>query len=240
MQMSSASKVFPRLFEHQELDSTNLELQRQNLQELEEFSAVMALSQTSGKGRLGRNWQSPRGCSLSLSVLIKPRDEAEFNWVTLTAALAVKQAVDQLGIQARVKWPNDLLVDGKKLCGILATLEDKCVILGIGVNLKPWDGQLDTATSLQELGAEVSADQLAGLIGQRLKELVRSFRLDAHGVQSEFRAVCQTIGEQVRAELPNGKELYGVAQTVNDLGQLVILSPEPIALSAADVWHLRN
>lgn len=240
MQIPPAPEVFPRLFEYEVIDSTNLELKRKNLEALEEFSAVIAMSQTAGRGRLGRTWQSPSGSSLSLSVLLKPTSAAEFSWVTLIAALAISQTAGQLGVEAKVKWPNDVLVQGKKLSGVLASLENQNVILGIGVNIRPWEGQLHTSTNLEVEGVNVSAKEFATLIGATLRSLIASFRSNPSSLQSEFRANCVTIGQQVRAELPSGKELYGLAQTVNDSGQLVILSPEPIALSAADVWHLRN
>lgn len=240
MQLTRAEAVFPKVFGHDEIDSTNLELARLNLADLPEFSAVIAASQTLGKGRLGRSWQSPAGSSLSLSVLIRPGSELERQWLTLIAALAVSEAVSAFGVSAGIKWPNDILVQGKKLCGILASAEQDAVIMGIGVNIKGHPELIDSAVSLERLGVETTIDQLAALIGQQLELLVSEFRENPEALKSKFDSACITLGQQVRAEFPDGKTSYGLASEINASGQLVILTPEPVALSAADVWHLRN
>lgn len=240
MQLTRAEAVFPKVFGHDEIDSTNLELARLNLADLPEFSAVIAASQTLGKGRLGRSWQSPAGCSLSLSVLIRPGSELERQWLTLIAALAVSEAVSAFGVSAGIKWPNDILVQGKKLCGILASAEQDVVIMGIGVNIKSHPELIDSAISLERLGVDTTIDELAALIGQQLELLVSEFRENPEALKSKFDSACITLGQQVRAEFPDGKTSYGLASEINASGQLVILTPEPVALSAADVWHLRN
>lgn len=240
MQLTRSEAVFPKVFGHEEIDSTNLELARKNLADLPEFSAVIAGSQTLGKGRLGRSWQSPAGSSLSLSVLIRPASEQERQWLTLIAALAVSEALSDLGINAGIKWPNDILVQGKKLCGILASAEQDAVIVGIGVNIKSHPELIDTAVALEALGVSTTIDELAALIGQQLQLLVSEFRENPQSIRDKFDSACITLGQQVRAEFPDGRSSYGLASEVNQSGQLVILTPEPMALSAADVWHLRN
>lgn len=240
MQLSRSKSVYPRVFGHEEIDSTNLELARLDLGSLPEFSAVIAQSQSLGKGRLGRSWHSPAGSSLSLSVLIRPASEQERQWLTLIAALAVTDAALLLGVSAGIKWPNDILVEGKKLCGILASAAQDSVIVGIGVNIKSHPDLIYSAVALDALGASTTIDELAALIGQQLKALVSEFRQNPHEVKNRFVASCVTLGQQVRAEFPDGKSSYGLASEINPSGQLVILTPEPMALSAADVWHLRN
>lgn len=210
------------------------------LSELPEFSAVVSEAQTLGKGRLGRTWQSPAGASLSLSILLKPRSEKELAWSTLIAGLSIVSVLADLKLTSGIKWPNDVLVGGKKLCGILASIHEDSLIMGIGLNLKPFDDQVPTATSLSELGLNVSLDEIAARIGAALRSQVSRFRSDPLATMAEFRANCLTLGQKVRAEFPDGNTSFGIAQDVNDLGQLVILTPEPVALSAADVWHLRN
>ena len=240
MQLVESEAVFPRVFGFPSIDSTNLELERIYQPQLPEFSAVIAAEQTAGKGRLGRSWQSAPESSLSLSVLVRPRSASEQSWLTLVAGLSVAEALGELGVEAGIKWPNDVLVKEKKICGILATGLGDAVILGVGVNLKRNSQQLATAIALGELGVDISLDSIAARIGLRLKANIISFRSDCLAVMDRFRTRCITLTQQVRAEFPDGTSKYGVASEVNGHGQLVILTPEPLALSAADVWHLRN
>ena len=242
MQLPKAELVFSDLAFHQELDSTNSELARNRDGNTKHFSAVVAASQSSGQGRLGRSWESPSGSSLALSIFLRKDSLAEPGWASLLAALAVKRFLVELEVSGSgVKWPNDVLVSGKKISGILAQLlEDGSVIVGIGLNLKRQQVELPNATSLQELGIDCDLDSAAALIGKNLKDLLAGFELDSKAVKQQFSNSCVTLGQQVRAELPGGKELFGLASEIAQGGQLVILTPEAIVLSAADVWHLRS
>jgi BirA family biotin operon repressor/biotin-[acetyl-CoA-carboxylase] ligase len=242
MQLPKSQQVFSALSFHERLDSTNLELARNLTTSTPHFSAVIAASQTAGLGRLGRSWESPVKSSLSLSVFLSGKTIAEPGWVTLLAALAVKRAVSELGvIGSGVKWPNDVLVSGKKISGILAQLlRQGDLILGIGLNLTPQSSELAMATSLQEQGLATDLDTAAALVGKQLAGLLDAFAVDSAEVKSLFSQSCVTLGQKVRAELPGGGEVFGLASEIDSAGQLVILTPEAISLSAADVWHLRN
>lgn len=242
MQLPQSQQVFSALAFHEQLDSTNLELARTLTGSTAHFSAVIAASQSAGQGRLGRNWESPAGSSLALSIFLSGKSISEPAWATLLAALAVKRAIAELGvIGSGVKWPNDVLVSGKKISGILAQLlPEGDVILGIGLNLKPQGGELSLATSLQEQGVEADLDGVAALVGRQLAGLLASFAVDNAEVKALFSQSCVTLGQQVRAELPAGGQLLGLASEIDSAGQLVILTPEAISLSAADVWHLRS
>lgn len=242
MQLPRAQLVFSDLAFHEELDSTNAELARNQGVATRHFSAVIAASQLMGRGRLGRSWQSPAGSSLALSVFLEEKSIAEPGWASLLAALAVQNSLLVMGVTGSgLKWPNDVLVSGKKISGILAQLlPDGAVIVGIGLNLKPQQSALANAVSLQELGIFCDLDTAAALIGENLKELLAAFALDSKSVKGQFSQSCITLGQQVRAELPDGGELIGLASEIAHGGQLVILTPEEIILSAADVWHLRS
>ena len=239
MQLPKSSEVFSKVSWFDEIDSTNLELARQVEAGAQDFSAVIAASQTSGQGRLGRNWSSPPGASLSLSILV-PKTFPEPGWLTLLAALSVKRALEELGVvEPGIKWPNDLHVQGRKVCGILAQLLPSGeVVVGIGLNLKAQHPELN-AISLEELGVNADIDTAAAAIGKELAGLLKAFFTSPNEVKLQFSSSCITLGEQVRAELPGGQELRGLAAEVDHRGQLVILTPEPVALSAGDVWHLR-
>jgi BirA family transcriptional regulator, biotin operon repressor / biotin---[acetyl-CoA-carboxylase] ligase len=242
MQLPKSGQVFSELSFHERLDSTNLELARNLTPLTPHFSAVIAASQTAGLGRLGRSWESPVKSSLSLSVFLSGESIAEPGWVNLLASLAVKRAVSELGvIGSGVKWPNDVLVSGKKISGILAQLLPQGdLILGIGLNLTPQSSELAMATSLQEQGVATDLDTAAALVGKQLAGLLDAFAVDSAEVKSLFSQSCVTLGQKVRAELPCGGEVLGLASEIDSAGQLVILTPEAISLSAADVWHLRN
>lgn len=241
MQLTKSRAVFSDLIWLESVDSTNLEMQRRIGEDLQDFAAVIARTQTSGQGRLGRAWESPAGASLSLSVFLRG-PILEPGWLSLLAALAVTRALSTLGVsQARVKWPNDVLVAGKKISGILSSLTSEgSVVLGIGLNIKPQSQQLTSATSLEELGINAGIDEVAAAIGVNLREVFSGRPALADVQKAAFRAACLTIGQDVKAELPGGEIVNGLATAVDDSGQLVILTPEPMSLSAADVWHLRG
>jgi len=242
MQLPKSEQVFSELSFHQELDSTNLELARSLTPSTPHFSAVIAASQTAGLGRLGRSWESPENSSLSLSIFLSGEKISEPGWTTLLAALAVKCAIAELGvIGSGVKWPNDVLVSGKKISGILAQLLPRGdVILGIGLNLTPQSSELELATSLAEQGISADLDTAAAVIGRQLAVLLQDFETNSAEVKKLFAQSCVTLGQEVRAELPGGKQVHGLASEIDSAGQLVILTPEALSLSAADVWHLRN
>jgi BirA family transcriptional regulator, biotin operon repressor / biotin---[acetyl-CoA-carboxylase] ligase len=233
------------------IDSTNAELRRKVLADPKlwpDFSAVAAAEQTAGRGRLDRDWVSETDSSIALSLLLRPERPEVTTWLSLTAGVAVADVVSRLlnGPAVGVKWPNDVLVEGKKISGILAeALAPNLVILGIGLNLRP-QKRFPDATSLSEHGQNLGFDDV-------LEQLLAAFRsrylLLTLGHQAQIRAELKrrsiTIGQRVRAELPDGSELRGLATDIDDDGRLLVQPDdgngiEIVALSAADVWHLRN
>lgn len=145
-----------------------------------EGTAVIARRQTSGRGRMGRSWSSPSGEGLYLSIILRPEVEpANSSVITLAAAVAVAETLSlDYGAAADIKWPNDVLVEGRKICGILveSAIEGDRVqhaILGIGINLSQEQFPEEirhTATSLLiETGRRVSADEIATHLFERLE-----------------------------------------------------------------------
>jgi BirA family biotin operon repressor/biotin-[acetyl-CoA-carboxylase] ligase len=131
----------PRILRFDSLSSTNLEAARRAVNGAAEGLCVVSGEQTSGRGRLQRGWVSPKGAGLYFSIVLRPPFEQRV-WplLTLMAAIAVHDALlDSCALQTDIKWPNDLLADDKKVCGILAeTVETglgRAVVVGIGVNL---------------------------------------------------------------------------------------------------------
>lgn len=152
-------RLTPTILRFESLPSTNTEAARQAALGAPEGLCVVAREQTAGRGRQERRWVSPKDAGLYLSVLLRPTFEARL-WplITLAAALAVYQALSEAcGLETDIKWPNDLLASGRKLCGILAETTEgargRAVVLGVGVNLRRGsfpEEISDTATSVEE------------------------------------------------------------------------------------------
>lgn len=224
------------------------------------FSVVVTDDQTAGRGRLGRSWTAPAGTSLAISVLVRPGPTFPLDslgWLPLAAGLAMSRAVNNaLGslATATVKWPNDVLVDGSKISGVLSELvsaETGAVVIGAGVNLTIADEDLPvpTATSLAIEGVpDPEADRVLADYLIELRSLVESL-LDARGdaaasgLQKAVTESCSTIGATVKIELPGGNILTGIARGIDSSGRIVVQadgSPDLTPVSAGDVTHLRT
>jgi len=229
------------------VDSTNLELARRLAAgELPNFSLVVAREQTAGMGRLGRSWVSEPGTSISASLYLQSRHTKELGWATQIMATAIRSAVAELVFaEVLVKWPNDVLVSDKKISGILAQIQpDDSLILGFGINLKAQAGAPETATALDLLGVEADFDSVLHAVVRNFRIRWAIFEQDPKAAivkaRGELLQHSATIGKSVRAELPGGGEVFGIAKDIDGDGRLVIHTPEPVVVSAADVWHLRN
>ncbi len=194
---------------------------------------VVAERQTSGRGRLDRQWVSPPRAGLTFSVLLRP-DLATAGWLPLLGGLAVADALrDRCGVDAVLKWPNDVLVGERKVCGLLAQVAGGGVVLGIGLNVTTREDELPPdrpATSLQLAGATTTdRDTL-------LRAVLRSLRSTlADADEDAYRARCSTIGRRVRVELAD-TAVEGTATAVDDDGRIVV---DGRHYGAGDVVHLR-
>lgn len=250
------SRVWVNRLEFRETcDSTNLELLRLRDTEpgIPDFTAVVAGQQTGGRGRLERSWVSEPGASLSISILIKQRPAMELQWLTPAAALAVAElTAELLGLHPdeqlseaniEIKWPNDVLVGGQKLSGILAQIHSSGdVVVGVGINLLPQAGAPSHAISLAELGA--STTDLDAVLANFLGRFRAKANVVASGaadlVADSYRAQLSTLGKSVRVELADA-EVVGVAQDVDNDGRLGVLAGGELKwFAAGDVVHLRN
>ena len=221
--------------------------------DLPDLAVVVTADQTGGRGRLGRVWVSPAGKCLAISVLLKPEGlaAAAFGWFPLLAGLAMSRALQRfVPAQVEVKWPNDVLIAGAKVSGILSELLPGMsgLIVGAGVNLTLERDELptDTSTSLALAGAE-AVDPDAVLAGY-LTELTVLYReyLASGGdpvrsaLRDEVAEACHTLGRPVRVELPGGATLTGTAVAIDDDGRLVVETDAGrTAIAAGDVTHLR-
>lgn len=236
-----------------EIGSTNAELAaRASRAEEPDFSVLATSSQTAGRGRLGRQWVAPPGKTLAVSVLLRPGgDVASFGWLPLLAGLAMTRAVSSLvsGHAVGLKWPNDVLVDGLKVSGLLAELvpAGDAVVMGAGLNLSFEHHELptDTATSLTLMGVEPVGivDRALSAYLVALRELYDEFPADpGHtGLRTAVTAACTTIGRPVRVELPGGEVLHATATGIDASDRLVVTGESGAvqSVAAGDVTHLR-
>jgi BirA family biotin operon repressor/biotin-[acetyl-CoA-carboxylase] ligase len=242
--------------------STNADLLDLATRGLEPGAILVAEEQTAGRGRLGRSWVSPPGASLMFSVLLRPQaiPPARRGWLPLLAGIATATAVRALtGLDARLKWPNDVLVGDRKLAGILtesagtdpaAGGAGDAVVIGIGINVSTTPEELPlgpgglVATSLLAEGIPVERDvllvEVLRALGQWLKTYSRAPDPEESGLLTQYPRMSATIGRGVRVELPGGVALSGLATAIDAQGQLLVEadgSTYPIA--AGDVIHVR-
>lgn len=227
-------------------------------------TVLIAEEQQSGRGRMRRPWVSPRSYGLHVSVLVRMPEVArsDVGWLPLIAGVAlVETVVRTTGLQAALKWPNDLLIgDGNewsKAAGILvegvAAEDSLAAVIGIGINvhhgaeqLPPATGGLP-ATSLALQGAEVDRQELAvGLLGALADadDLWRAHAGDVvdSGLLDRYQRRCGTLGQQVRVDLGQRDPLNGTAEAIDTSGRLVVQGVDGAAtpISAGDVVHLRR
>jgi len=234
--------------------STNADLLTQAAGGAPEGTVLVAETQTAGRGRMGRSWvSSARGGALTFSVLLRPARVAvaRRGWIPLLAGLATAAAVQALtGLDAQLKWPNDVLVDGGKLAGILTEQAGDAVVAGLGINVSATRAELpvDTATSLAVAGAPgVGRGDLlrAVLTGIERRYLAWAGTptpgdAEASGLRAEYRGRCATLGREVRVDFPDGTSTQATAVDADAGGQLLLRTADgPRAVSAGDVLHLR-
>jgi len=210
---------------------------------------VLADEQTGGKGRLDRGWTSPSG-GVWLSILLRPDvPPAHAAIFTLAAAVATTRAAREAGVDAHIKWPNDVLVDGadgqsdRKLAGILTEMEGEAdriswLVVGIGINANIDEGELPAAVDATSIRAEVG-DVDRRTFTQRLLEEFHALRSDTDTVLSAWREHANTLGRRVRVDTPGG-EVVGEAVDVRFPGTLVVETDDgTVEVTAGDCEHLR-
>lgn len=216
-------------------------------------TVLVADLQVRGRGRLGRSWQAPAGTSLMFSVLLRlPRVPiARQGWVGAILGLAVVDAIrETTGLVADLKWPNDVLIEGRKAAGILAELAGNAVIVGAGINVLTAAADLPRAdaTSLVLSGADPSRCDRAALLDAILHHLGLLIErweradgdIDASGIRAKYLQRCASIGADVSVHLPDGSTVSGTAIDVHAEGSIVVDDGHRIRrFSAGDVQHLR-
>ncbi|MCU1546347.1 MAG: biotin--[acetyl-CoA-carboxylase] ligase, partial [Homoserinimonas sp.] len=255
MSLPLSSALASRFEQLPECGSTNSELAARAVQGWPDFSVLLTTNQTAGRGRLDRVWVAPPGQTLAVSVLLRPTVPVDtFSWLPLIAGLAMARAVaEAVPFRVALKWPNDVLVDGLKVSGLLAELLPAAdgVVVGAGLNLTIAADGLPTpkSTSLILKGADPDRLLERSLTAylRELRGLYSAFTehggdAEASGIRQQLLKGCGTIGQRVRVELPDGSTEYGHATGIDDIGRL-LYQREPDgslqAVAAGDVTHVR-
>ncbi len=216
-------------------ESTNLTAQQLAAQGAPHGTVVLAEHQTAGKGRMGRSFSSPRGMGIYCSVVLRfSKAPSELLHLTAVAAEAVRRAIEQTtGLAPQIKWVNDLVLDGRKLCGILTQLQtgsagESVVILGIGINCcqQPEDFPEELrqmATSLEQgLGRPVDREAVTAELLRQLRSAVE----DEPGPWLDsYRQHCVTLGQDVQL-LQADVRRQAHAEDMDDQGALLVTLPD--------------
>lgn len=266
-----AAHGIPQLTVVESTGSTNADLllgASENPAAYPDLTVLAAEHQTAARGRLDRRWEAPARSSVSVSLVLRPVNAdgrplptQSYSWLSLLGALALREALlDTAGIPAELKWPNDVLVRGRKIAGILAQLGPMHggavppVVLGTGLNVTLTTAELPVpnATSvLLEDPATVDRTVLLKSYLSRFAVLYRSFcnadgdpaagMAGGHSLHKRVEAVLTTLGKQVRAHLPGDHEIIGHASRLDDYGSLMVVDSggHEHVVTAGDVVHLR-
>lgn len=231
-----------------ETGSTNADLLVEAQAGAAEGLVLAADTQTAGRGRLGRSWSSPPRAALVFSVLLRPVTVARAAraWLPLLTGIAVAAALRaEAGVTATLKWPNDVLVDGRKIAGILAEAHGDAVVAGVGLNVTLTRAELPVPTATSLLLQNAACLDRERLLAAVLTELASRYTAwtadpDPAGLRTEYLRWCVTVGREVRVELPGGAALAGTATDVDETGRLAVRTgPGTTLVGAGDVVHVR-
>lgn len=239
-----------RVLWYDRIGSTNAEVARRAASGAAEGLLVIADEQTAGRGRQGRRWMAPPGTSLMLSLLLRPSaPPGRLTLLSLLTGLAVAEACEPLvsGAQLSLKWPNDLLADGRKCAGVLIEAPTpRTVILGVGINVD-WrkverPAELAGVTSLSEIGrGPVDRWALLPRLLERIDRRYRTWCARPDDFLPAYRERCATLGRAVRVEHVDGSGVEGIAVRITDAGALVVATDAgEVEVLAGDVHHLRH
>lgn len=194
---------------------------------------VVTREQTGGKGRRGRGWETEKDANVMMTLLLRPQIRPEHaSQLTLLMAMAVVRGIRSVtGLDAKIKWPNDVVVNGKKVCGILTEMNTEVdyinyVVIGAGINTNQdhFPAELEHAGSLsRELGRHVSRAGLTACVMEELEKLYEIFikTEDLSALYSDYNSMCVNCGHQIRVLEP-GNEYTGTTEGINEVGELVV------------------
>jgi len=214
---------------------------------------LVSEEQTAGRGRFERRWASPARSCVAMSALLEPtRPGPDWGWLSLLAGMAVATGIERAtGAhpgRVHLKWPNDVLVDGGKICGILSERVESpeagkaMAVVGIGVNISLSADELPvpTATSLALAGLPTDKTRIVAEIWREFAPLFRDWEA-AGELHDSYTARCDSIGAPLRVLVDEHTSVLGVGDHVDEFGRLVVRTDEGLrTFSAGDVFHLRK
>ena len=216
------------------IDSTNQYAKRIAEEGAPDGTLIIADEQTAGKGRSGRTWVTPPAEAIAFTLLLRPKLSPDrISMVTLVMGLAVTNAVNSLyDVSAGIKWPNDVVIKGRKLCGILTEMSAEVrqvnyIVIGVGINanLTSFPEEIrEIATSLRlELGCDINRAELIARVMTEFERLYAEFEAqgDLGAVMQEYNELCLNAGSKVRVLDPNG-EYTGTSRGINSMGELLV------------------
>ena len=223
---------------YDETDSTNNQAKAAGEKGEVHGTLFVADRQTAGKGRRGRGWESPSGNSVSMTILLRPEiPPVKAPMLTLVMALAVADGIrDALGVDTGIKWPNDIVLNKKKICGILTEMSTEIdyinyVVIGVGINVNQEtfpDEIKETATSLKvETGKPVKRAGVIATVMERFEQYYEQFvqREDLSGIREAYEACLVNRDRDVRVLDPAGA-YEAHAKGINDTGELIVVLPD--------------
>ena len=241
----------------EKVDSTNSWIKRLSKEGAEHGTLAVAEFQSAGRGRFDRKWEAPEGSSIMMTILLRPEFEPQYaSMLTLVMGLAVAQAVDELGFKVSIKWPNDVVLSRKKICGILTEMGTNgtkigYVLIGVGinVNLREFPEEMqDKATSLvMESGQEYDRNQIIGLVMKHFEEDYERFiqTCDFENLLEEYHRILANLNQPVR--VLNGADSFeGVSRGIDTKGELLITIMSSLAqeesrsISENTRWGMRK
>ncbi len=250
VQFQLKTKVFgKKIVYFDSLESTMDEAFQLAMKGADEGTVVCCETQTKGKGRMGRKWSSPKGKGLYFSLILRPRmGPSQAARLTLMSAVALCEALRQeTKMDVNIKWPNDLLIDGKKIAGILTELSAEMdgirfVVIGVGINVNtPKSLLLDTATSVKdEIGISFSRIALFQSVLRSLEKWYRKVKDGDFGeVIDKWKELSSTLGRDICLQ-DQGGNVSGLAVDLSDDGALLIQNQEGIVIKrmTGDVIHV--
>jgi len=246
-------RVAKEIFYYRQVDSTNLLARELVQQDTINGTVIISGTQTSGRGRLGREWTSPPGGIWVSLVLYPPHQQTDLSFITISASVAVARTVEKVvGLKAEIKWPNDIISEGSKVCGILCELVSGpsgwAIIVGIGMNLNVESEDLP-------LTETYPAGSLKVLLGRRISEerFMESFFHDFNECYSDFlkgsqgktklldqwRRYANMLGKKIIVKFGE-KQVEGIAKDVDEKGYLVVegLDGTTTRVMAGDVLRI--
>ncbi|SEV84426.1 biotin--[acetyl-CoA-carboxylase] ligase [[Clostridium] fimetarium] len=223
-----------KIYFYDEIDSTNNEAKKKAEDGAKQGTLVIAECQNGGRGRRGKKWISPSGSGIWMSFVLKPTIHPYgASMITLVAALSVVSALKNIkGLECNIKWPNDIVANGKKICGILTEMSSELdavnyVIIGIGININSteFDEEIsDIASSVfLETGLTIKRSQVVADFAKYFEKYYSIFMQtqDLRGLIDEYNGLLVNVGKEVKINNINS-QFIGNAIGINDKGELLV------------------